>query len=153
MIGEASICRMESERVEIAGMSEQLRAESLQASLTVADLERSAAWYVDVLGFVVEQRHERNETLIAVTLRAGAVQILLTRDDGAKGLERKKGEGMSLQVTTTQDADSLATAIKARGGTLDTEPITAPHGARVFRLRDPDGFRLTISAVPQPHQR
>lgn len=128
-------------------MTEQLRAESLQAALTVASLEQSVAWYVDVLGLEVERQHERNGRLIAVSLRAGAVRILLTQDDGAKGLERSKGEGMSLQFTTNQDADSLAAAIKARGATLDTEPITAPHGARIFRLRDPDGFRLTISSV------
>ena len=128
-------------------MTEQLRAESLQAALTVASLEQSVAWYGDVLGLEVERQHERNGRLIAVSLRAGAVRILLTQDDGAKGLERSKGEGMSLQFTTNQDADSLAAAIKARGATLDTEPITAPHGARIFRLRDPDGFRLTISSV------
>ena len=129
-------------------MAETLQAESLQASMTVANLERSAAWYADVLGFDVVQRHEREGRLIAVSLRAGAVRILLTQDDGAKGLERQKGEGMSLQFTTHQNADALATAIKGRGVTLDTEPVTAPHGARIFRLRDPDGFRLTISSTP-----
>lgn len=127
-------------------MTEKLQAETLQASLTVANLERSVAWYVDVLGLDVDRRHEREGRLIAVSLRAGAVRILLTRDDGAKGLERAKGEGMSLQFTTQQNADLLAAAIKARGATLDTDPITAPHGARVFRLRDPDGFRITISS-------
>lgn len=128
-------------------MADQLQAESLQASLTVANLDRSVTWYADVLGFEIDRRHERDGTLIAVSLRAGAVRILLAQDDGAKGLERSKGEGMSLQFTTNQNADSLATAIKARGGTLDTDPVTAPHGARVFRLRDPDGFRLTISST------
>lgn len=129
-------------------MTEKLRAESLQAALTVTNLEQSVAWYVDVLGLEVERRHERDGRLIAVSLRAGMVRMLLTQDDGAKGLDRSKGEGMSLQFTTHQDADSLAAAIRARGATLDTEPVTAPHGARVFRLRDPDGFRLTISAAP-----
>lgn len=127
-------------------MTEKLQAETLQASLTVANLERSVAWYVDVLGLDVDRRHEREGRLIAVSLRAGAVRILLTRDDGAKGPERAKGEGMSLQFSTQQNADLLAGAIKARGATLDTDPITAPHGARVFRLRDPDGFRITISS-------
>ena len=128
-------------------MTEQLRAESLQASLTVRNLDRSADWYTEVLGFEVDRRHEREGKLIAVSLRAGAVRILLTQDDGARGFERQKGEGMSLQFTTKQDADSLAAAIKQKGTALDTEPVTAPHGARIFRLRDPDGFRLTISST------
>ena len=128
-------------------MTEQLRAESLQASLTVRNLDRSADWYTEVLGFEVDRRHEREGKLIAVSLRAGAVRILLTQDDGARGFERQKGEGMSLQFTTQQDADSLAAAIKQKGTALDTEPVTAPHGARIFRLRDPDGFRLTFSST------
>ena len=36
---------------------------------------------------------------------------------------------------------------REHGGVLDTEPADMPWGARVFRLRDPDGFKLTISSV------
>ena len=125
----------------------ELIAQSLDAALTVRDLEASVTWYTGTLGFVVDRRHERGERLIAVSLRAGAVRLLLSQDDGAKGLDRSKGEGLSLQITTTQDIDAIAARIKSRGWALDTEPVTAPHGLRVFRLRDPDGFRFTISAV------
>ena len=128
-------------------MSEHLQGDGLQASLTVRDLERSATWYVEVLGFIEDRRHERDGRLIAVSLKAGAVRILLTQDDGTKGLDRVKGDGFSLQITTQQSADALAARIKGHGETLDTEPVTAPHGPRVFRLRDPDGFRFTISST------
>jgi uncharacterized glyoxalase superfamily protein PhnB len=73
------------------------------------------------------------------------VPILLTQDDGAKGLDRIKGEGISLQLTTAQNIDELARRIQERGGKLDSEPADA-WGARVFRLRDPDGFKLVISS-------
>jgi predicted enzyme related to lactoylglutathione lyase len=46
-----------------------------------------------------------------------------------------------------QDVDAIAARIKSRGWVLDMEPVTAPHGLRVFRLHDPDGFRLTISSA------
>src|SRR5262245_34427018 len=121
-------------------MSEELIAISLEAALTVKDLEASVTWYTGLLGFAIDRRHERGGRLIAVSLRAGAVRLLLAQDDGAKGLDRTKGEGFSLQITTTQDVDAVASRVKSRGWTLDTEPVTAPHGARVFRLRDPDGF-------------
>jgi len=128
-----------------------LQGESLDASLTVKDLAASTTWYTTILGFAVDRKHERNGKLIAVSLRAGAVRILLTQDDGSKGLDRPKGEGFSLQITTKQGADELAAAIKAQGVTLDTEPVTAPHGPRIFRVRDPDGFRFTISSTaPNP---
>jgi uncharacterized glyoxalase superfamily protein PhnB len=122
-----------------------LEANSLDASLTVKELERSVAWYSEVLGFDVDRRHEREGRLVAVSLKAGVVRLLLTQDDGAKG-ERVKGEGFSLQITTKQSVDDLAQRARDRGAVLDTEPTTMPWGPRIFRLRDPDGFRFTISS-------
>ena len=94
-----------------------------------------------------DQRHERDGVLRAVSLKAGNVRILIGQDDGAKGWDRVKGEGFSLMITTAQDVDDFARRIKASGGVLDMEPTTMPWGARVFRLRDPDGFRIAISSV------
>jgi catechol 2,3-dioxygenase-like lactoylglutathione lyase family enzyme len=127
------------------GERDSFTALSLAASLTVADLAASRAWYRDVLGFEVAREHEREGRLLAVSLRAGDVQLLLTQDNGAKGEARSKGEGFSLQFTTTLDIDGLASAIKERGGVLDDEPFDG-FGARAFRLRDPDGFRLVVSS-------
>ena len=52
-------------------------------------------WYRDAVGFTVDQNYEREEKLMAVSLKAGDVRILLTRDDGAKGWNRAKGAGCS----------------------------------------------------------
>jgi catechol 2,3-dioxygenase-like lactoylglutathione lyase family enzyme len=122
-----------------------LIAQSLEASLTVRDLSLSVAWYRDVLGFTVDREYRREGRLIAVALRAGAVQVLLGQDDGTKGTDRQKGAGFSLQLTTSQSVDEIAAGIRARGGTLESDPIDIA-GKRAFRLRDPDGFRLTISS-------
>ncbi len=124
---------------------ESFRGRSLTASLTVSDLPRSLAWYRDVVGFTVDRKFEREGRLAAVALKAGGVELLLTQDDGARGAERIKGEGFSLQITTTQDVDALAQRIQGRGGVLTSEPADV-WGARVFRMQDPDGFRLTISS-------
>lgn len=121
-------------------------ARSLEASLTVIDPKRSAGWYRDVLGFTIDKEYERGGRLIAIALRAGAVRMLLTQDDGAKGADRTKGEGFSMQLSTAQNIDSLAARAKSAGAVLDTEPADV-WGARVFRLRDPDGFRLVISSL------
>ena len=122
-----------------------LLAQSLDASLTVADVRRSVAWYRDVLRFSVDREFERAGRLFAVSLRAGTIRILLTQEDGARGVDRVKGEGFSLQITTAQDIDALASNAKRAGAALDSEPVDA-WGARVFRLRDPDGFRFVISS-------
>ncbi|GAC1480775.1 MAG: hypothetical protein NVS1B4_25990 [Gemmatimonadaceae bacterium] len=128
-------------------LPEPLVATTLSASLTATNLETSLAWYRDVLGFTVARTFERAGILFAASLRAGTVPILLTQDDGAKGAERVKGVGISLRLTTAQDIDELARRVRERGATLDSEPVDA-FGARVFRLRDPDGFRLVISSEP-----
>lgn len=128
---------------------ETLRGRSLAASLTVADLPKSLAWYRDVVGFFVEREHERDGKRASVSLKAGAVSILLNQDDGKKGAERIKGLGFSLMITTAQDIDELAARIRERGGTLELEPTTTRWGARLFRVVDPDGFRLTISSERQ----
>lgn len=126
-------------------MPEELNGENLQAALTVRSLERSTNWYCEGLGFTEDRRHERDGRLVAISLRAGAVRILLTQDDGAKGVDRQKGEGMSLQLTTHDSVDDIAARLVAHGARLDTEPTTAPWGVRIIRVRDPDEFRWTIS--------
>jgi len=118
---------------------------SLQASLTVKDLQKSLTWYVDLVGFTMDRRIERDGTLRGVALSAGDVRIILNQDDGAKGWDRTKGEGFSLQITTAQSVDEIARRIKDAGGSLEMEPKDMPWGARVFRVRDPDGFRWALS--------
>jgi len=132
----------------MSATSKPLIGRSLQASLTVKDLQKSVTWYVELMGFTVDRRIERNGTLRGMAVSAGDVRIILNQDDGAKGWERVKGEGFSLQISTTQNADDIARQIKDRGGSLEMEPKDMPWGARIFRVRDPDGFRWTISA---PH--
>ena len=144
MADETSISTGENRRAE----PESLRARVLSASLTVNDLKGSLAWYRDVVGFTVDQEHERDGKLRAVSLKAGTVRLLISQDDGARGRDRAKGEGFSLHLTTAQDVDRLAAGIRARGGALESEPADMPWGVRAFRLRDPDGFKLVISSEP-----
>jgi uncharacterized glyoxalase superfamily protein PhnB len=110
----------------------------------VKDLQKSVAWYQNVVGFGVERTFERDGTLILVALKAGDVKINLNQDDGGKGWDRIKGLGFSINIWTNEDVDGIANRIKASGGTLDSEPVDAPWGARYFRLTDPDGFKLAV---------
>jgi uncharacterized glyoxalase superfamily protein PhnB len=127
---------------------ESFRARALGASLTVKDLEKSVAWYRDVVGFHVDQKMERDGKLRTVVLMAGGVRILLNQDDGAKGWDREKGQGFSLNFSTGQSVDQLAERVKSHGVKLEREPTDMPWGARLFAFRDPDGYRLAISSEP-----
>lgn len=120
---------------------------ALSAALTVTDLEKSVAWYRDVVGFSIDQKYERDGKLLAVSLRAGEVRLLLSPDDGSRGPDRVKGEGFSLMITTNQNVDEIAKRIEEHGVSLDLPPTDTPWGLRAFRFRDPDGFRFTVSSA------
>ncbi len=128
---------------------ESLRLSAVMPALTVNDIEKSVAFYRDTLGFFVAEEHRQDGKMAGAVLRAGAVQLLLSQDDFAKGHDRKKGVGIRLYCTTRQELDDLAKAIKSRGAELVQEPQDQPWGARDFSLVDPDGFALSISTEPE----
>ena len=119
---------------------ETLRLRSAAPGFTVNDIEKSMAWYRDVLGCVVEERWEHEGKLEGVSMLAGAVSFMLSQDDWKKGRDRKKGEGVRLWFGTAQDVDELAGRIQAAGFSLTEEPKDAPWG-RNFSLDDPDGYQ------------
>ena len=126
---------------------ETLRLQSISPSLTVDDLDASLAFYRDVLGFTVDQLWEHEGKVLGADLVAGTAHLLIGQDDFAKGRDRGKGVGFRLYFTTTQSVDDVAGAVKARGGTLETEPEDMPWGGRAFSMIDPDGFNVTISSA------
>ncbi len=118
----------------------------IRPALTASDLDVSLAWYRDVVGFEVQQTHERDGKVGAASLQAVSARLLLVQDDGAKGLDRKKGEGFRLHIATAADVDEIAAGIEQRGGALESPPEDTPWGSRAFSLVDPDGFKITISS-------
>ena len=124
-----------------------LSLRGLAPSITVSDIHRSLAWYCDVLGFKVKQRWERDGALMGAELTAGGVTWYLGQDDWQKGRDRVKFEGLRLYCYcgTRRAVDQLAAAIKARGGTLGSEPKDE-WGVRSFSLADPDGCKITFSS-------
>jgi uncharacterized glyoxalase superfamily protein PhnB len=123
---------------------ESLRLRAMSASLTVADLERSTAWYRDVLGFMVGERWEEAGEVRGVQMKAGRADLLLSQDDFQKGRDRAKGVGMRLWLSTAQDLDAVAARARAQGAVLDQVPTHTSWGAYIFMITDPDGFQLTV---------
>jgi uncharacterized glyoxalase superfamily protein PhnB len=125
--------------------SDNVRLRSASASFTVNDIEKSLAWYRDVLGFAVNERWEDKGKLLGVEMMAGDVIFMLGQDDWKKGRDRVKGEGVRIYCATDQNVDRLAERIKANGGTLIQEPVDQPWGVRDFAVEDPDGFKITVA--------
>ncbi len=125
---------------------ESLRLRSAGPSFTVNDIQKSLAFYRDVLGFTVKDRWEQDGALHGVELVAGRVTFWLGQDDWKKGRDRVKGQGFRMYCGTTQDIDTLARRIEAGGGTLVEKPTDRPWGGRDFAVVDPDGFKITITS-------
>src|SRR5690349_17021068 len=119
-----------------APVSEKFQGNT-SVSITVKDVQKSASWYRDVVGFGIERTMERDGKLRTVYLKAGNVSIGLNQDDGAKGWDRIKGLGFSINVWTNDDVDAIANRIKAGGSKLIADPVDAPWGARFFSVMDP----------------
>jgi len=136
--------RVPAKRPPARRQPETLRLRGIAPSLTATDLQRSIAFYRDVLGFIIGDEWREKGALLGVELHAGAVTFMLSQDDFAKGRDRQKGVGTRFYCSTAQDIDRFAGQIRERGGVLDQEPKDMPWGARVFMISDPDGFKLTF---------
>jgi len=129
----------------VATTQEALQISAIVPSFTVDDLKKSQAFY-EALGFAVEDRWEENGTLLGVMLRAGKTRIGLNQDDWKKGRDRKKGIGMRLFMSTTQNVDEIALRAKSSGITLQSEPHDTEWKSRAFEVIDPSGFVWTIGS-------
>jgi uncharacterized glyoxalase superfamily protein PhnB len=133
---------------EAGTISRSLALSDASPSFTVNDLEKSLAWYRDVLGFAVEETWKDDaRKVVGVSLRAGNVSLMIGQDDWKKGRDRKKGEGFRIFCMTKKSVDDLAKRIEAKGGRLDQGPTDESWGVRDISLTDPDGFKITIAAA------
>ena len=129
----------------MATTQEALQVSTILPSFTVDDLQKSVAFY-EALGFTVDERWEDNGTLLGVMMRAGKHQIGLSQDDWKKGRDRKKGIGMRVYLSTTQNVDEIAARARSAGIKLTSEPHDTEWKSRAFEVTDPSGFLLTISS-------
>ena len=125
---------------------ESLRLRSAGPSFTVDNIDKSIAFYRDVLGFTLKDKWEDEGALKGVELLAGSVSFWLGQDDWKKGRGRVKGEGFRISCVTAQDIDLLAARVRSTGTALAEEPKDQSWGGRDFAVRDPDGFLITISS-------
>ena len=120
----------------------------LHTMLRVGDLDRSLAFYTDVLGMRLLRRHDYPEgkfTLAFVGFQdeaEGAV-IELTHNWGVESYELGNGYGhIALEVP---DAYAACEAIKARGGRVTREAGPMKHGTTVIAfVEDPDGYKIEL---------
>lgn len=120
----------------------------LHTMLRVGDLERSLAFYTEVLGMQLLRRQDYPEgkfTLAFVGYQPeseGAV-LELTHNWGVEKYDLGSGYGhVALQVP---DAYRACEEIRARGGKVVREAGPMKHGTTVIALvEDPDGYKVEL---------
>ncbi len=131
-------------------MAAALNASELSPNLTVNDIQKSIKFYTEGLGMEIVHKMEDGGKLQYVVMRGGTATIGVGQDDFAKGKDRKKGVGLRLWITTSQDISALAARATAAGIKLDEGPKALPWGPMAFAATDPDGFKVTVCA-PMTH--
>ncbi len=120
----------------------------LHTMIRVGDLDRSLAFYTDVLGMKLIRKHDYPDgkfTLAFVGFGAeseGAV-IELTHNWGVEKYELGSGFGhIALEVP---NAYTACDEIKKRGGKVTREAGPMKHGTTVIAfVEDPDGYKIEL---------
>jgi glyoxylase I family protein len=126
--------------------------------LTVRDVETSAAWYQDVLGFRrVDDFESPDGARLKVFLRhdgLGARLGLTQHRDGSRTAfdETRVGlDHLAFVVDAREELDAWAARLTDLG--VEHSPITAANtitGVAVLVLRDPDHIQLELFYDPSP---
>jgi lactoylglutathione lyase len=118
--------------------------------LFVGDLERSTAFYRDVIGLPFKLEGDGYVEFATQGTRFGLYDRNRLREltgQGAEAPERPGGEVVFL----VEDVDAEAERLRAAGVTVLKGPVDRPWGHRTVHVEDPDGFVVEL-AVEIPRQ-
>ena len=120
----------------------------LHTMLRVADLDRSIAFYTEVLGMRLLRRQDYPEgkfTLAFVGYQdeADAAAIELTQNWGVT--EYEIGNAFGHIALSVPDAARACDEIRARGGKVVREAGPMKHGSTIIAfVEDPDGYKVEL---------
>lgn len=110
-------------------------------ALRVADLERSRAFYVDLLGLPLVRRLEDEGGLRSLWLGAGDLVLMLERRLQGAGPDDGSGHLLAFAV---EDLAAWEARLLAAGVRVDDRT------AATLYVRDPDGHRVGLSVYRLP---
>jgi len=126
----------------------------LTPNLIVASVERSLAFYVDVLGFTRGMTVPDGPPFVFASVVSGPVEIffndtaeaLKEHPDWAGRVKASAGGSMFIEIDgAAAEVDALHDRIKSKGRIVI--PLTTQwYGMREFAIEDPDGFVITFAA-------
>lgn len=127
-----------------------MKSNQLIPELSVSDFRKSVKFYTEILGFVIEYKHEEEDFAF---LRLGKCQIMI--DEIGKGrtwktgkFEHPLGRGINFQIEV-RNIKPLLQILKKHKVKLFVEPEEKWYrigkkkaGNKQFLVQDPDGYLL-----------
>ena len=118
----------------------------LHTMLRVTNLERSVAFYCEVLGMHELRRHDYPEgrfTLAFVGYQAEAEGAVLELTHNWDTDHYTLGDAFGHIAIEVEDAAGACAAVRARGGKVVREAGPMKHGTTVIAfVEDPDGYKI-----------
>jgi len=122
---------------------------SLFPMLSVADLDRSVAFYGTVLGGEETYRFPAEGPPAFLVLRIGSSDVGLGRIGDAPplhGRAQRPATGHRVELCVyVADVDEGVEALRAIGAPVVLEPVDQPWGERVAYVEDPDGNLVMLT--------
>ncbi|MCW5893185.1 MAG: lactoylglutathione lyase [bacterium] len=120
----------------------------LHTMLRVGDLERSLAFYCEVLGMRLLRRKDYPSgrfTLAFVGYGDEADHTVLELTHNWDASHYDVGTGYGHVAIGVEDIYATCGALRARGATITREPGPMKHGGSVIAfLQDPDGYKIEL---------
>jgi lactoylglutathione lyase len=120
----------------------------LHTMLRVGDLERSIAFYTEILGMRLLRRRDSTEGRYTLAFlgygeERDTTVLELTHNWDTQAYEI--GTGFGHIAIGVDDIHVICAAVSSRGGRLVREPGPVKHGSTVIAfLEDPDGYRVEL---------
>jgi len=120
----------------------------LHTMLRVGDLEKSLAFYTQVLGMKLLRRTDYPEGKFTLAFvgyedEAHGAAIELTHNWGVEKYEL--GNAFGHVAIAVDDAYAACTKIKSMGGKVVREPGPMKHGSTILAfVEDPDGYKIEL---------
>ena len=121
---------------------------SVTPNLVVSDIDRSTAFYRDVLGLPVNMTVPDQAPFAFVWLQQGEVNIFLNDRKTVAEMDphmanRPPGGSFTIYIRVT-GVDALWERVSTRAKVAEAIN-TKPYGMREFAVEDPDGYLITLS--------
>ncbi len=113
----------------------------VNGNLSVRDLDRAIDWYMNVLGFSLQQRMDQIGFAILRTPVDGVVLSLSRSDDGA-------GPGGVTMTWGVSDIEAAESALKSQNANIEGPVRDIPEVVRLLTFFDPDGNRHQFWSPP-----